>query len=260
MKNPGTVRPDKAMTQTLKNVPGARFAKWSKISLSKSTDRAMALIPVDASGLGRDRLFFVGTGVAIEIILACPKCRKELYRIGAKRCHNCGFRIVPAQGERTRFRWLRSLSVVLVILGLAAHSFKDLSGMTPVILLISLFGLAASIAQADLPKVRLFYRFDADGAPRPYRLLKINSNAYTSPNIASFVGRILYSELSAMAAHKNDMMRLAQQASEHPARTVAPFDVAGRQTHEAGRGYDQLVACGAENPSQAFSLGNRDSQ
>ncbi len=260
MKKPATVRPDKAMTEAMKNVPGALFAKWFKIGLTTSSGRAMAFIPADASGVGRDRLFFVGARVAVEVILACPKCRKELYEIGAKWCRNCGFRIVPAPGKRTKLNWLRTLSIVFGIFGLATSSFKNLRGMTLIMSFFSLAGLVLSFAGRDLTKVRLLFKLDTDGKFRSHRVLKIDSKGYTSPNVASFVGRILYSELLATAARKNEMMRLAQQASERPAGAVAPFDVAERQTHDPGRGNDQSIACGAENLSQAFSLGKRDLQ
>lgn len=224
------------MVRALGGIPGATFATWFRVNSRAAGGDAVALIAAGTSGITRDRLFFIHEDAATEIILGCPKCRKELFRIGAKKCHNCGLMLVPASDKSLRRDRITLLSSAASVAGLVALLPGSHPTVSAVSFFLSMLGLVAGVLTLDANKVKLLYRLDPDRAFIQGRVLKLDSKAYSSSDAPKSIARAIADELV--------QFRNAQLARRE------------REARPKGSSSRQHTPC----LSDAFSLGKQDWQ
>ena len=200
MKGKSSIRPDAGMVRALRGIPGASFARWFKAGRLKSHGRAMALIPHGVSRAPRDRLFFVSQDTAVEIILGCPKCRKELFKIGAAQCHNCGFWLVFSSDRVQKASWRRKVTTAGTVMGFLGWVFSmfgtaENTVKGTVMLLVSFISAIVGLTTPYTENVKLLYRFRADGKFIMSRIVKLNPKQYVSAKAVSSVGAVLLDDL-----------------------------------------------------------------
>ncbi|MBN1594159.1 MAG: hypothetical protein JW941_13020 [Candidatus Coatesbacteria bacterium] len=188
-----TFRPDIAMVKSLESVTGSRFAEWYRIGISRRTEQATALLPLEASKNHRDRLFFVNRDMAVEIILGCPKCKREIHKIGEARCSNCGHWIRPDDKKTPKLRHLMWWSVLIGVGSIIFFlpGIRDLENMSPISVVVTLLGVAIGFASLLARHVKILYRFGDQKSFRDCWMLKLDPEAYSPKRAISSVGTSL---------------------------------------------------------------------
>ncbi len=219
LRGKNNIRPEAGMVRALRGIPGASYARWFKVGIRKSHGRAMALIPCGVSRISRDRLFFVSHDAVVEIILGCPKCRKELFKIGAAQCHNCGFWLVFSSDKGRKTNWKRKLSTAATVMGflgwaLSMRGTAENTVKSTVLLLVSFISAIVGLTTPYTEKVKLLYRFRADGKFIMSRIVKLNPKQYVSAQVASSVGTALLDDLVRAADVKRTRERALRTESD----------------------------------------------
>lgn len=183
------------MIRALRGIPGASFAKWFRVNRRATRESAMALISAGTSNVPRDRLFYVQEDAANEIILGCPNCREELFRIGAEKCHNCGAMLVPTREKSLKTDWKKLSSIAVAVAALVVYLLGSHGLVVPISFFLAILGLVVNGLMLDANQVKLLYRLDPDGEFIEGRVLRLNPRAYSSSGAPTSVGRALADDL-----------------------------------------------------------------
>ena len=235
LKSKSTIQPDARMIRAMRGIPGASFARWFKVGALRKNGRGMALIPADVCQPSRDRLFFVSQDVANEIILGCPNCHKELFRIGAKKCHNCAAMLVPTREKSLKTDWKKLSSIGVAVAALVVYLLGPRGLAVPISFFLAILGLVVNGLMLDANQVKLLYRLDPDGEFIEGRVLRLNPRAYSSSGAPTSIGRAL----------ADDLDRLGNAATVSRNRETPPKESSDEKRPSL---------------SEAFSLGKQESR
>lgn len=249
-------QPSAEMQAALVEVPGASHAKWFKLGPLIYSGAAVALVPPGASGIVRERLFLISRGRAVELVLGCPKCRKELFRIEAKTCAYCGSTLIPERGFLLGKNKIAFLCQLMAF-GVALISYLERSrGLSWVAIPFGLAGVVFQFWGSEEEKVRLLYRFDPDGEFSDQRVMKLSPKALTRGKAIPAIGRALHHDVGiALAKWRRNA---PEKAPTRGAVTAMQSEQTRWADSRSGEPDTTPAARGRWSLSEAFSPGKQE--